>query len=206
MPLEDILKRINEKASVLEEEILSSAKAEAESRIKAARDKARETETEVLSEAVAQAKQIHSIAASRREMQKKQMILRAKQELISQVLNEAEEKLTDLPGQEYRALLLDLIVHKADGSEHLILNETDKDRLGNDFAYQVNSELKKQGKKGNLKLSYSSTLSGGGFILKKGRVSDNVTFPAILRLIREDLEIDLAKVLFKEPSEKENLL
>ena len=33
-------------------------------------------------------------------------------------------------------------------------------------------------------------------------MADNVTFPAILNLIREDLEIELARVLFEDPERK----
>ncbi len=36
-------------------------------------------------------------------------------------------------------------------------------------------------------------------------MSDNVTFPAILNLIREDLEIELARILFEKSPEKENI-
>lgn len=204
MPLEDILKRIDEKASLLKEDILTSARAEAESRIEAAREKAALLEAGILEEATAEAEQIKSIAASRRDMQKKQMILGAKQELISQVFDEAVKRLSNLSKEEYRALLLDLIGQKAGGTEELILSEHDNHRLGPDFHDAVNQALKTRGKTGNLKISYSPDRLGGGFILRRGGVSDNVTFPAILNLIREDLEIELARVLFQEPSEREN--
>ncbi|MGI6620857.1 MAG: V-type ATP synthase subunit E [Bacillota bacterium] len=203
MPLEDILEKISERAASLKQEILASAKANAESRIEAAREEASRIEAEILREAEAQAEQVRSIAASRSDMQQKQMILEVKQELISQVFDEAVRRLADLPGDEYRALLIELIGRKADGSEELILSKHDESRLGADFGNAVNQALKAQGKAGKLKVSYVPDRLGGGFILKKGLVADNVTFPAILSLIREDLEIELAKVLFEEP-EKES--
>lgn len=203
MPLEDILERIGERASSLKEEILASARAEAESRIQVAREEAARLEADILREAEAEAEQIKSIAASRSDMEKKQRILGVKQELISQVFDEAVKRLADLPGDEYRALLIDLIGRKAAGSEELILSKDDEPRLGADFGHAVNQALVAQGKAGKLKISYTPDSLGGGFILRKGSVADNVTFPAILNLIREDLEIELAKVLFEEP-EKES--
>ncbi len=205
MPLEDILERIDEKASLLKDEILTSAKSEAESRIKAAEEKAAVLEARIVEDARTRAAQIESIAASRRDMQKNQMILGAKQELLSGVLDEAVKRLSSLPKEEYRSLLLDLISRKALGTEEIILSEEDKSRLGPDFLPAANEKLKLSGKQGNLTISFSSGTLGGGFILKRGGVSDNVTFPAILNLIREDLEIELARILFEKSPEKENI-
>lgn len=205
MPLEDILKRIDEKASLLTDEILASAQSEAESKIKAAQDKAALLEARILEEARTRAAQIGSIAASRTDMQKKQMILGAKQEILSGVLEEAVRRLSNLPKEEYRLLLLDLISRKSQGTEEVILSEHDKNRLGPDFVTAANDRLKKGGKKGDLTISFSPEQLGGGFILRKGGVSDNVTFPAILNLTREDLEIELARVLFEKSPEKESM-
>ncbi|MGI6163479.1 MAG: V-type ATP synthase subunit E [Bacillota bacterium] len=205
MPLEDILKRIDEKASLLTDEILASAQSEAESKIKAAQDKAALLEARILEEARTRAAQIGSIAASRTDMQKKQMILGAKQEILSGVLEEAVRRLSNLPKEEYRLLLLDLISRKSQGTEEVILSEHDKNRLGPDFVTAANDRLTKGGKKGDLTISFSPEQLGGGFILRKGGVSDNVTFPAILNLTREDLEIELARVLFEKSPEKESM-
>ena len=155
MPLEDILERIGERASSLKEEILASARAEAESRIQVAREEAARLEADILREAEAEAEQIKSIAASRSDMEKKQRILGVKQELISQVFDEAVKRLADLPGDEYRALLIDLIGRKAAGSEELILSKDDEPRLGADFGHAVNQALVAQGKAGKLKISYT---------------------------------------------------
>ena len=206
MPLEDILKKISAKAGVLTEEILSSAKNEAEARIREAREKAALLEAEILEESTAEARQIKSIAASRRDMEKKQMILRAKQDLISQVFKEAVGRLNDLPNDEYRKLLLTLISQKAKGTEELLLSKDDDSRLGSNFHEDVGTALKQKGKAADVKISYSPHRFGGGFMLREGGVSDNVTFPVILNLIREDLEIELAKILFEKALEKENKL
>lgn len=206
MPLEDILKKIGAKAEVLVEEILSSAKDEVEARIQAAREEATLLKTGILEESTAEAEQIKSIAASRRDMEKRQMILGAKQDLISQVFEEAVVRLNDLPDEEYRELLLGLISRKARGTEELLLSEHDDSRLGPDFYQDVGDALKLKGKAADLEVTYSPDRFGGGFMLREGGVSDNVTFPVILNLIREDLEIELAKILFEKPSEKENKL
>ncbi|HHY68577.1 MAG TPA: hypothetical protein GYA09_00060 [Firmicutes bacterium] len=205
MPLEDILRKIEEKAAQIKEEILTAAKAEAESKLKDAAQRGSALGTGILEQAYQEAAQIESIAVSRAEMQKKQMLLEAKQAVISQVFDEALKELRDMHSEEYKELLIDWISHRADGTEEVIISELEKEILGEDFIAVANQRLKEMGKRGNLTVAYSPEYLGGGLILRRDKVLDNLTFPAILRFMKEDLEVEIATMLFKETQEGESV-
>lgn len=205
MPLEDILRKIEEKAAQIKEEILAAAEAEAESKLKDAAQRGSALGTGILEQAYQEAAQIESIAVSRAEMQKKQMLLEAKQAVISQVFDEALKELRDMHSEEYKELLIDWISHRADGTEEVIISELEKEILGEDFIVVANQRLKEMGKRGNLTVAYSPEYLGGGLILRRDKVLDNLTFPAILRFMKEDLEVEIATMLFKETQEGESV-
>jgi len=196
MPLEDILKKIEEKARRSKEEILSSAKKECEKKLETAKRKAAVHEEKVIEEAEREASRIQAIAASRAESQKRQMVLREKQSLIASVFDKALEKLSTMSSDEYEELLLNMIASSAKGTEELILGPEDRARLGKDFINIANERLKNEGKRGQLRLSYSPQSLGGGFILKTGGISLNLTSPALLNVLRDELEPEVAKLLF----------
>ncbi len=53
------------------------------------------------------------------------------------------------------------------------------------------------GYKGNLRLSEQRQNLGGGFILRRGRIKNNVSLEILLAQARKELEIELAKELFE---------
>ena len=204
MPLEDILRKIDEKADHLKEEIISAAQTQAESKLKSAAETASMLEASILEEARERAARIESIAVSRAEMNKKQMLLEAKQQLISDTLREVLEEFRNMPQEQYRELLLDWISLRAQGTEMVIVSEWERESLGDDFLEAANERLREIDKEGNLTISYSPEYLGGGIILKKGGISDNLTFPAILNFMKEDLELEVATILFGRTQEKES--
>ncbi|QUL97917.1 MAG: V-type ATP synthase subunit E [Candidatus Fermentithermobacillus carboniphilus] len=196
MPLENIVSRIEEKARNLSDEILSSAKSRYDKKISDAREEASRLSDSIIEEARAEASKIRSIASSRAESERKQMILAAKQKLLRSVFDQALERLSTMPRDEYRSMLLDMIANFAEGTEEIVLGKDDEARLGNEFAAAANAVLTKLGKKGQLRVSFASTPFGGGLILKSGGVSLNLTFKALLDMMRDQLELEVAKLLF----------
>ena len=205
MPLEDILRKIDEKAAQVKEEIISKAQAEAEARLKSAAERASMLEANILGEAYGEAARIESIAASRAEMEKKQMLLGAKQGLISDTLQGALKEFRNMPKEQYRELLLGWISLRAEGAEEVILSEWEREILGEDFIEAANNRLREMGKESNLTVSYSPDYLGGGLILKKGGIADNLTFPAILNFMKVDLELEVARILFGKTQERESV-
>ena len=64
------------------------------------------------------------------------------------------------------------------------------------FILEINEALKKSGKNGIIRLSHDNFVSGTGFILKKDGVEINCTFEAIVNSKRQELEGEVAKILF----------
>jgi vacuolar-type H+-ATPase subunit E/Vma4 len=81
------------------------------------------------------------------------------------------------------------------GDEEVIVDHNEK-HIDQEFIKQINRRLG-PGYKGNLRLSQQKNNLGGGFILKRGKIKNNVSFKVLLARARKELEIELAKDLFK---------
>jgi V/A-type H+-transporting ATPase subunit E len=80
------------------------------------------------------------------------------------------------------------------GDEEAIVDKNEW-RINLDFVKNVNRELG-PGYKGNLRLADEKKDLGGGFILRRGKIKNNVSFEVLLNQARKQLEIELAKDLF----------
>jgi len=101
-----------------------------------------------------------------------------------------------LPDEEYRKIMKKLMLEAVEtGDEEVIIGKEEK-RIDQDFIKQVNSELG-HGCKGDLRLSAEREDLGGGFILRRGKIKTNVSTEVLLAQARKELEIELAKELFK---------
>ncbi len=196
MPLSDIIQKIEETSltetrKVLEEakdrraKIISSAKAEAESR----RD-------QILGEARSRAAKAESLSKARADALRRQIVLRAKQELIDAVFAEALARLSSMPAEAYRETVLGALRSFAAGVETVTLGSEDEVKLGPDFAAVANAAMVEAGKPGKLTITYAKTSLGGGLMLTSGGVSENLTFPTLLGRLRDDMEMEVARVLF----------
>ena len=61
---------------------------------------------------------------------------------------------------------------------------------------QINTELKAKGLKGEIKISETVGSFRGGFVLEKGGVEVNNTFEALVDSLKDELEFEVAQVLF----------
>ena len=154
--------------------------------------------------------------------------LAAKQALINEAFEAARQKLLDLPQEEYVKLLAGLAVKAAPhGRGQLIFSPVDRARVGKSVVVAANEMLARAsapklpeeltgGPAGALLdrmvTGASALLTGsaaltlaeetqpmdGGFVLRDGRVEVNCTFDALIRLQRNELAGQVAKVLFQE--------
>jgi transcription antitermination factor NusA-like protein len=81
------------------------------------------------------------------------------------------------------------------GDEEVILDKKEK-RIDQEFIKAVNRELGSRSK-ANLKLADEEQNLAGGFVWKRGRIKNNVSFEVLLNQARKQLEIELAKDLFE---------
>lgn len=196
MPLDNIVRKIREQAEEAASGILAQAKETAERRLKDAEEAANAAAQEVIFRAETDAKRTLVIAEGRSDTGYRQALLREKQGLVEKVFEEALDRLAKVPSKEYRNFLEKAILAHAVGDEELIVGQDDRTRIDDQFVASLNSKLKDLGKAGAIKLNYGPDSYGGGFVLKRGGIAKNVTFPAILRKMIDELEIEVARILF----------
>lgn len=122
--------------------------------------------------------------------------LAAKQELLEETFATAVEQLCSLPRGEYLALIASLAAEAAEGGEQMILSPRDAEQYGTEVILMANTALRAAGKRGELTLSAETRPIPGGFILSSGDVELNCAFDTLVRLRREKLEKEVAKILF----------
>ena len=197
-------------ASAIIEKILSDAKKEADSisasfkkEIEALEKEKNQEIEKIRLEAEEEAK-LRAEEAVKRELSSKQMearksLLEFKQELIDQIFDLAYKQVIGLKDKEYKDFLKGLF-HKTveTGDEEVIIGKKDVKQITPSFIQSVNQELKKAGKEGKLRLGQPSPEIDGGFILRRGRKETNVTLSALFASAREELEVEVAEILFGE--------
>ena len=162
------------------------------------------------------------------KMERRKLELGAKQEVLGEAFDQALERLCQLPEEEYVALLTRLAVEASTtGREQLIFSAKDRSRVGKQVVVAANETLAGQvapelpesiteskvgaflGKvvnttaamvagTGMLTLSQETRNIRGGFIMVDGDVEINCAFETLVRLQREKLEREVARVLFQE--------
>jgi V/A-type H+-transporting ATPase subunit E len=193
------------------EQVIEKILAEAEAEAGKIREKAREKEaaeqaqideqlaeykkqTEILSQKAAESKKLHLLATARMQIAKD--FLAEKRKILDEVFTQAREQILNLPDDQYRQLIINLMLKAVEtGDEEVIIDKNER-RIDQQLIDQVNERLRSNNSKGNLKLSDKRQNIKGGFILKRGKIKNNVSLDVLLAQGRRDLEIELAKELF----------
>lgn len=120
--------------------------------------------------------------------------LAAKQEVLDKAFEAAKQKLLALPEEQCIALLADLAAQASStGREKLIFSPADRARIGKAVVMAANEKLAQTAM---LTLAEETRPIEGGFILSSGSVEVNCTFGTLIRLQRDALAAEVAKVLF----------
>jgi V/A-type H+-transporting ATPase subunit E len=82
------------------------------------------------------------------------------------------------------------------GQEEIIMSSQEKEACGRQVMEQANRLLAMAGKAGGLVLSEETRAFAGGLLLKSGDVEVNCALDTILRLVREELALEVAAALF----------
>lgn len=224
--IEKITARISEDMDREIGQIRADAQKQADAILEEGRAQARRESGDILTRgrkaAVERLKRLKSAA----QMETRKLTLCAKQEVLGEAFELALEKLCSLPEDEYIRLLTSLAVKvSSTGKEKLIFSKRDRSRIGKQVVVAANEALVKEvapglpssvadskvgaflGKvvnnttaivtgTGLLTLSEETRSLKGGFIMVDGDVEINCAFETLVRLQREKLEKDVAKVLF----------
>ena len=122
----------------------------------------------------------------------RQRVLAAKQQLIDEAFARAAQALAALPQADYIDLLASLAAENGSGDEELLLSKTDRDAVGAAVVEAANA--KKPG--AAFRLSEETRDTGGGLVLRRGRVELNCSFTEKLRQLRQEESSAVAQLLF----------
>lgn len=187
-------------------QIVDEAKAEAESRLNTAREEA----DKIVSEAKAEAdklleqksEQSETSAAnylerikSSADLQRRTLILQAKQEVIASVLEKAYASLNTMDEEAYFAMIRKMLEKFAlSESGEIYFSAADLKRLPAGFEKEISAIAAKKG--GSLTLQKESKGIENGFILVYGGIEENCTFRALFNTQRDVLQDRIHQELF----------
>lgn len=179
---ESILKEANEEKAKIVSKKEALAKSEEATMVEKAKTEAKTAKERIISGA---------------ELKSRNEKLTAKQAVIDKVFENSIEKLCKMSDEEIKEFIKNKIVN-ADivGDETIILNEKGNKLVDVNLLKEINSELLAKGKKGELTINKEVRNFKGGFILEKDGIEINNTFEDLVNSERDDLEFEVAKVLF----------
>lgn len=120
--------------------------------------------------------------------------LEAKQKVIKEVFETSVKELSNCSAEDLKGFIKEVILNtKIEGTQNLILNEAGKKAVDEAFVEEINKAL---GKKAAIKLSDETGKFEGGFILEQNGIEINNTFEALVSSLKDDLSLEVARVLF----------
>ena len=193
--LEKIISQIKEEAETSAQEKLAAAKTEADSIIAEAK-RACEAISAELSEKTAEIKAgYESRAASSAEQLRKTALLRAKQEIIAEVIEDAQKMLKEEDAEAYFGMIEKLLKKYAlAGDGEIYFSKRDLDRLPAGFEDKIRAAA--AGKGGSLVLSKEPKDISDGFVLVYGGVEENCTLKALFEAKKDVLWDTANGILF----------
>ena len=130
-------------------------------------------------------------------LQSRKDVLATKQRLIDQAYARAKEAILAMPEEDYVAFLADKAVKASvSGTEKIVFNAADREKVGPKVVSEVNRKLSECGKKAELTLSEETMDIPGGLFLKEKDISVNCSVDTLMNICREDMDSKVAQVLF----------
>ncbi|MCI8593517.1 MAG: hypothetical protein HFI88_14535 [Lachnospiraceae bacterium] len=184
--LDNIVSEILAEANAAAENVRQAAQREAEEIAKAAAAQSRQ-ECEALEAKAGQARDTEAARTkSSADLQRRQRLLAAKQEIIAGVIDKAYAEIFRLDDAAYFELVKKMLgQYVLDKEGEICFNERDKKRLPKDFADVVGEAAKAKG--GSLVLSDKVRKIDGGFVLIYGGIEENCSFEALFAAERDRL-------------------
>ena len=174
------------------ENILAAAEEEKNKILSKKASSANEIAQEILQKAEADAKSKKERVISSAKLKVRNNKLAAKQEIIDEVFEKSINKLTELSKEQFLNFVKNSILSmNLAGKQTLILNETGLKFVDDSFIDELNKEVK-----ATIALSKTAGNFKGGFILENNGIEINSTYEALVSSLRDELEFEVAKVLF----------
>ncbi len=189
---EKIIAHIEADAAAREKEILAAAEQKC-AEIKAKfEEQASALYSDKIREGVKACQDFEDGALRISRMEARKSVLAVKQEMVSKSFELAQEKIVNLPEDQYVAFLAKLAKQASgSGDEEIILNSRDRAAIGEKLLKAVNADGK------NMKLADETRDIAGGLILRSGSVETNCTVELLVDLCKGELSSQLADLLFQ---------
>ena len=185
-----IMKDAEDKKAV----ILADAKNEKSKIINKKQESAKASEKIILEKAQREAISRKERIISGAQLQARNEKLEAKQKVIKEVFELSVEALCNAEADDLKGFVKETILNSnVQGQQNLILNDAGKKVINGELIAEINKEL---GEKARITLSEETGNFKGGFILEKGGIEINNTFEALVNSLKDDLSLEVAKVLF----------
>ncbi len=193
--LEKIIEQIDRDAHESASEVLTKADAECARILEAAQAESDKLDAQAVADAEALRADILARGESGAQMQRKNRILTAKQEMIGEVIDRAREKLLGMESVDYFVLLGKLVEKYAQpGDGIMYLSAADLARVPAFFRSTIADIAGK--KNGSLVLSDETRDIAGGFVLAYGGIEENCSFDAMFEDQKERLQDVVRAKLF----------
>ncbi|MBQ6820521.1 MAG: V-type ATP synthase subunit E [Clostridium sp.] len=192
--INNLTSKILQDAEERRKNILTSAEEEKNKILSKKIAKAKELEKEIIQKAEVEGKSRKERIISSATLKVRNNKLSAKQDVIDEIFNDSIEVLSNLSGDDFFRFIKDSILSLGNiGEQNLILNEKGMELVDLTFIYDLNQTL---GDRGNIKLSPTTRNFKGGFILESNGVEINNTYEALVSSLKDELEFEVASVLF----------
>lgn len=193
--IDDIIKEIIAQAEEAANTNIADAKAEAAKIIEAAEAECKKMNEDMAAKTDAAKKASADRAKSSAEQQKRQAILKAKQEIISSLLDKAYGEILAMDDTSYFTLIEKLIKkYSLPKDGEIFFSNKDLQRLPSGFDKKAADIAKANG--GSLKLSSESRNIDGGFVLSYGGIEENCSIAALFHSNKEILADKVHELLF----------
>ena len=193
--LDKMKARILEEAESSARDILDRAGEEADRILRQAGTAADAAAAEIAAGAVRDSLERKRRAGAAADMQRKQAVLAAKQEMIREVLREAYEEILGLEAERYFGLMEKLLKEYVLPEEgEICFNSRDLERMPEGFSGRIRTIAAEAG--GSLTLSETPLDTDGGFLLVYGGIEENCTLKAVFSSRREELSDQVNRMLF----------
>ena len=190
----NLTSKILRDAEERKESILASTEEEKNKILSKKIAKAKELEKEIIKKAELEAKMRKERILSSAFLKVRNNKLSAKQEVIKEVFEKSIDALSSISGDDFLGFIRNSILLLGEiGDQTLILNKDGMELVDLTFIYELNQSL---GEKGNIKLSPNVGSFKGGFILESNGIEINNTYEALVSSLRDELEFEVARVLF----------
>ena len=195
--INNLTSKILSEAREKSEAILKTAHEEEERLIANRIQEAAVVEEETLIKADNEAKALRARIISNAQLMTRNRNLAAKQQVISEIFQNALQGLSDLPQEEYLTFIKNSIIKMpVSGNLDIILNQKSKSFVTTEFIDALNRELIEKSKEVKIKINTNNGNFQGGFVLEKNGVEINSTFEALISSLRDELEHQVTSALF----------